>query len=508
MRSGTVIVPMDGDLQNDPADIARLLAKLDEGYDVVSGWRVNRAERSLARTVPSKTANWVIGRVTGVRLHDFGCSLKAYRAEVVKETRLYGEMHRFIPVLAYQVGASITEIPVNHRPRVHGRSKYGLKRTFKVLLDLVTLKFLSLLDEADLRLRRGGLILCFLGILAGAETIYQRLVNHVYVYRNPFILIAVLLVLAGREPHPDGPARRAGDPDLPRVAVEADLLDPRGAEHRRLAARRPASRMCGICGIVERERPVSEAVLAAMTETLRHRGPDDRGLWVRQPEGRAAGSGSASAGSRSSTWPAGTSRSPTRTARFASICNGEIYNYRELRATSSRAATSSRRTATARCSSTCGRSAASRCSPSSTGCSRSRSGTTARRRCSSRATASARSRCTTSRRGRGSCSAPSSRLSSRTPTARACSTRRRSSSTSRSTTSRRRAPHSRGSGSCPRATRSSGTTAGRASSAGGSCRSPRGRARAARTSGPTSSWRRSRTRCRGGSSATCRSGRS
>jgi len=194
---GTVIVPMDGDLQNDPADIARLLAKLDEGYDVVSGWRVDRAERSLARTVPSKTANWVIGRVTGVRLHDFGCSLKAYRAEVVKETRLYGEMHRFIPVLAYQVGASITEIPVNHRPRVHGRSKYGLKRTFKVMLDLVTLKFLSYSTKPIYVFGGGGLILCFLGILAGAETIYQRLANHVYVYRNPVILIAVLLFSLG-----------------------------------------------------------------------------------------------------------------------------------------------------------------------------------------------------------------------------------------------------------------------------------------------------------------------
>ena len=194
---GQVIVPMDGDLQNDPADIARLLAKLDDGYDVVSGWRVDRAERSLARTLPSKTANWVIGFVTGVRLHDFGCTLKAYRAEVVKETRLYGEMHRFIPVLAYQVGAQITEIPVNHRPRVHGRSKYGLKRTFKVLLDLVTLKFLSYSTKPIYVFGGGGLILCFLGVVAGAETIYMRLVHHVYVYRNPVILIAVLLFSLG-----------------------------------------------------------------------------------------------------------------------------------------------------------------------------------------------------------------------------------------------------------------------------------------------------------------------
>ena len=139
---GNVIVPMDGDMQNDPADIGPLLQKIDEGYDVVSGWRRDRQD-GFTRRLPSRIANWLIGRVTGVRLHDYGCTLKAYRAEVVRETRLYGEMHRFLPALAYQAGARITEIPVNHRPRASGTSSYGLGRTFKVLLDLLTVKFLS-----------------------------------------------------------------------------------------------------------------------------------------------------------------------------------------------------------------------------------------------------------------------------------------------------------------------------------------------------------------------------
>jgi glycosyltransferase involved in cell wall biosynthesis len=194
---GRVIVPMDGDLQNDPADIGLLLEKLDEGYDVVSGWRVSRVEDSVSRTLPSRWANWLIGRVTGVRLHDYGCTLKAYRAEVVKDTRMYGEMHRFLPALAAQVGARVTEIPVNHRPRLHGVSKYGLKRTYKVLLDLLTLKFLSYSTKPAYVFGGVGLVLCLGGLLAGAETLYQKYANHVYVYRNPVILIAVLLFSLG-----------------------------------------------------------------------------------------------------------------------------------------------------------------------------------------------------------------------------------------------------------------------------------------------------------------------
>jgi glycosyltransferase involved in cell wall biosynthesis len=194
---GQVIVPMDGDLQNDPADIALLLEKIDEGYDVVSGWRRDRKD-SFVRRLPSRVANWLIGRVTGVRLHDYGCTLKAYRAEIVEETRLYGEMHRFLPALAHMAGASITEIPVRHHPRVSGRSKYGLGRTFKVLLDLLTVKFLSVWSTKPSYVFGGsGVILCFAGSLFVLWTAYQRLFNGIYAYRQPSLLVGVFLFTIG-----------------------------------------------------------------------------------------------------------------------------------------------------------------------------------------------------------------------------------------------------------------------------------------------------------------------
>jgi glycosyltransferase involved in cell wall biosynthesis len=194
---GGVIVPMDGDLQNDPADIGLLLAKIDEGYDVVSGWRRERRD-NLIRRLPSRMANWLIGRVTGVRLHDYGCTLKAYRADVVHETRLYGEMHRFLPALAYQAGARITEIPVTHHPRVSGRSKYGLGRTFKVLLDLLTVKFLSVWSTKPSYLFWGsGFVLCVAGSLFVLWTAYQRIFNEIYVYRQPSLLVGVFLFTLG-----------------------------------------------------------------------------------------------------------------------------------------------------------------------------------------------------------------------------------------------------------------------------------------------------------------------
>jgi glycosyltransferase involved in cell wall biosynthesis len=190
---GGVIIPMDGDLQNDPADIGRLLDKIDEGYDVVSGWRRERQD-NLLRRIPSRIANWLIGRVTGVRLHDYGCTLKAYRAEIVRETRLYGEMHRFLPALAHQAGARITEIPVRHHPRTSGRSKYGLGRTAKVLLDLLTVKFMSVWSTKPSYVFGGsGAILCGLGSLFVVWTAYQRLFNGVYVYRQPSLIVGVFL---------------------------------------------------------------------------------------------------------------------------------------------------------------------------------------------------------------------------------------------------------------------------------------------------------------------------
>jgi glycosyltransferase involved in cell wall biosynthesis len=141
--SGEIIIPMDADLQNDPNDIVRLLDKLDEGFDVVSGWRKDRQDEFFTRLVPSWTANKIISVMSGVPLHDYGCSLKAYRREVIKDVKLYGEMHRFVPIYATWMGAKVAEIPVTHHARQFGKSKYGLSRTFKVVLDLITVKFLS-----------------------------------------------------------------------------------------------------------------------------------------------------------------------------------------------------------------------------------------------------------------------------------------------------------------------------------------------------------------------------
>ena len=194
---GAVIVPMDGDLQNDPRDISRLLEKIDEGYDVVSGWRRTRQD-SFVRRLPSRIANWLIGCVTGVRLHDYGCTLKAYRADIVHDTRLYGEMHRFLPALAHQAGARIAEIPVEHHPRIHGRSKYGLGRTVKVMLDLVTVKFLSVWSTKPSYVFGGaGALLCLAGTAFVVWTAYAKFVNGVYVYRQPSLIVGVFLFTIG-----------------------------------------------------------------------------------------------------------------------------------------------------------------------------------------------------------------------------------------------------------------------------------------------------------------------
>jgi glycosyltransferase involved in cell wall biosynthesis len=194
---GAVIVPMDGDCQNDPADIGLLLEKIDEGYDVVSGWRQDRQD-GPTRRIPSRIANWLIGRVTGVRLHDYGCTLKAYRAEIVAETRLYGEMHRFLPALAYMAGADIVEVPVRHHARTRGKSKYGLGRTFSVLLDLVTVKFLSAWSTKPSHVFGGsGLVLCLAGTGFIAWTAYEKIFHHIYVYRQPSLLVGVFLFTIG-----------------------------------------------------------------------------------------------------------------------------------------------------------------------------------------------------------------------------------------------------------------------------------------------------------------------
>lgn len=195
---GEVIVPLDADLQNDPGDIPVVVAKLEEGYDVVSGWRKNRQDKALTRRIPSLLANRLISRITGVGLHDYGCTLKAYRAEIVKQVHLYGEMHRFIPAYAALQGAAVTEIPVRHHPRRAGKSKYGLSRTLKVVLDLLLLKFLGTFGTRPIHFFGTTAALLWLGaIVLVGMTAYDRLVKDVFVHRNPLFLIAIFFALAG-----------------------------------------------------------------------------------------------------------------------------------------------------------------------------------------------------------------------------------------------------------------------------------------------------------------------
>jgi glycosyltransferase involved in cell wall biosynthesis len=196
--SGRIIIPMDGDLQNDPEDIPLFVAKLDEGYDVVSGWRKDRQDKEIVRKIFSRVANRIIASITGVKLHDSGCSMKAYRNEVLKGTRLYGEMHRFIPALAHQMGARICEVEVRHHSRQFGKSKYGLKRTVKVMLDLITVKFLAEFSTKPLYMFGGiGSALFSLGFLAGVETLWEKYTYGTFVHRNPFILLAIFLASLG-----------------------------------------------------------------------------------------------------------------------------------------------------------------------------------------------------------------------------------------------------------------------------------------------------------------------
>ncbi len=176
---GDIIIPMDGDLQNDPEDIPLLLAKLDEGFDVVSGWRKDRQDNAIKRNAPSILANRLISWVSGVRLHDFGCSLKAYRREVIEGVRLYGEMHRFLPIYAKWHGAEISEVVVHHHARTHGESKYGLERVLKVLADLVTVKFLDRFQQKPMYLfGAAGLLMFFISGAAGALALIFKFLWH------------------------------------------------------------------------------------------------------------------------------------------------------------------------------------------------------------------------------------------------------------------------------------------------------------------------------------------
>jgi glycosyltransferase involved in cell wall biosynthesis len=195
---GRLIATSDGDLQNDPRDLPEMIRRIDEGYDIVCGWRTDRKDPWLTRRLPSEIANKLISAATGVKLHDYGCSLKVFRADVVKPLKLYGEMHRFIPAIASEMGVSISEVAVNHRTRKAGRSKYGLSRTFRVILDLVTVKFL--LNYSTRPLQMFGLIGVPMGLVGLAITAwlsYERLFGHESIANRPLLLLGVLLIFSG-----------------------------------------------------------------------------------------------------------------------------------------------------------------------------------------------------------------------------------------------------------------------------------------------------------------------
>jgi glycosyltransferase involved in cell wall biosynthesis len=195
---GDIIVLMDADLQNDPADIPMMLDLIDQGYDVVSGWRKNRQDTFITRTLPSRIANGLISWVTGVHLHDYGCTLKAYRREVITGFRLYGEMHRFIPAYAGLVGAKIIEIPVTHHARKFGKTKYGLERTLKVILDLLTVKFLNSYANKPIYLFGGaGFILIFISFFVLIYLVVRRLAFDEHLIRSPLLLMVVMLFILG-----------------------------------------------------------------------------------------------------------------------------------------------------------------------------------------------------------------------------------------------------------------------------------------------------------------------
>ena len=197
---GEIIVLMDADLQNDPADIPMLLAKLDEGYDLVSGWRKDRKDNRLTRTLPSNIANRLISWVTGVYLHEYGCSLKAYRKEALEGFRLYGEMHRFIPVFAHSVGARIIELPVRHHERKFGQAKYGLDRTLKVILDLFTVKFLLNYSHKPMRLFGGaGMLFITSGGVLLLYLLVRRVLQEIAVLGSPLFQLGVMLLILGSQ---------------------------------------------------------------------------------------------------------------------------------------------------------------------------------------------------------------------------------------------------------------------------------------------------------------------
>src|SRR5262245_9800319 len=196
--SGKVLIPMDADLQNDPADITRLLDKLDEGYDVVSGWRKNRKDKMVTRKIPSMMANRLISWIGGVPLHDYGCSLKAYRRESLQDVRLYGEMHRFIPIYASWAGARVTEIPVEHHARTMGKSKYGLSRTIKVVFDLMTIKFMASYQTKPIYVFGSfGMLAFLISLLAGLYAVFLKIFHRADFVQTPLPILSVVMFAVG-----------------------------------------------------------------------------------------------------------------------------------------------------------------------------------------------------------------------------------------------------------------------------------------------------------------------
>ena len=195
---GEIVIPLDADLQNDPEDIPVILEKLSQGYDVVSCWRKHRRDPWLSRVLPSRLANAIISWISGVHLHDYGCTLKGYRRDILQHIRLYGEMHRFIPIFASWAGARVTEIPVNHHPRLYGKSKYGVLRVVKVLLDLVTIKFLGSYSTKPMYLFGGiGFLSFVVGVLLSAISLYQKFFFAVKVHRNPLLIFSIFFAIVG-----------------------------------------------------------------------------------------------------------------------------------------------------------------------------------------------------------------------------------------------------------------------------------------------------------------------
>jgi glycosyltransferase involved in cell wall biosynthesis len=196
--SGEVLIPMDADLQNDPADIQRLLEKLDEGYDVVSGWRKNRKDKMVTRKIPSMVANRLISWIGGVPLHDYGCSLKAYRRESLQDVRLYGEMHRFIPIYASWAGARVTEIPVEHHARTMGKSKYGLSRTLKVVFDLMTIKFMASYQTKPIYVFGSfGMLAFAMSLLAGFYAVFLKIIHKADFVQTPLPVLTIVMFAVG-----------------------------------------------------------------------------------------------------------------------------------------------------------------------------------------------------------------------------------------------------------------------------------------------------------------------